>query len=131
MDLYKLLTIDGVEITEHGRTLKVDEEIAANDIDLASGHRRRYYSKNKQKFSINWKYLPSVQSVTVDGRVGQSYLSNLVNTRASVTVGIELAPGEGYTEYECFIDSYSEKLIRRHLPTKCSYYDVEISLVAV
>jgi hypothetical protein len=131
MDLYKLLTIDGTEVTEHGRTLKIDEEIAANDIDLASGHRRRYYSKNKQKFSINWKYLPDVQNITIDGRGGRSYLSNLVNTRASVTVGVELIPGEGFTEYECFIESYSEKLIRRHLPTKCSYYDIELSLVEV
>ena len=48
MYLYKLLTINGTEVTEHGRKIKIDEEIAANDIDLASGHRRRYYSNNKQ-----------------------------------------------------------------------------------
>ena len=46
MDLYKLLTINGTEVTEHGRKVKINEEISANDIDLASGHRRRYYSKN-------------------------------------------------------------------------------------
>lgn len=129
MSIYKLLTIDGTEITEHGRTLSIAEEIAANDVDLASGHRRRYYSKNKQKFSLSWKYLPDLQNATADGRVGRNYLSNLANTRVTVTVGIELTPGGGFTEYECFIESYSESIERRHLDTKCSYYNVELSLV--
>lgn len=129
MDLYKLFTIDGDEITEQGRKIKIDEEIAANDIDLASGYRRRYYSKNKQKFSISWTYLPDSSAKTVDGRNARNYLNTLINSTSKVTVAIELAPGEGYTEYECYIDSYSEKLVRRDFTTKCSYYDVELSLV--
>jgi len=129
MYLYKLLSINGTEVTEHGRTIKIDEEISANDIDLASGHRRRYYSNNKQKFNISWTWLPDLAAHTVDSRDGRAFLNSLINATSSVLVGIELSPGEGYTEYNCFIDSYSESLVRRDPSSKCSYYDISLSLV--
>lgn len=128
MTIQKLLTINSTEITEHNRKITVNEEIAAQDIDLASGHRRRFYSRNKRKFDISWSYLPNLQAQTVDGRVGRDFLNNIANSSASATVGIELEPNGGLTSYDCYIDSYSETLIRREYSTQCAYYDVSLSL---
>lgn len=128
MSIYKLLTINSTEITEHNRKLSVTEEIAANDINLASGHRRRFYSRNKKQFQLSWTYLPSLQSKTVDGRVGRDFLHTLANGSALASVSIELEPEAGFTTYECYIDSYSEDLVRREYATQCSYYDVSLTL---
>ena len=128
MSIQKLLTINSTEITEHNRKITVNEEIAAQDVDLASGHRRRFYSRNKRKFDISWSYLPSLQAQTVDGRVGRDFLNNIANSSASVAVGIELEPNGGLTSYDCYIDSYSETLIRREYSTQCAYYDVSLTL---
>lgn len=128
MSIYKLLTINSTEITEHNRKLSVTEEIAANDIDLASGHRRRFYSRNKKQFQLSWTYLPSLQSKTVDGRVGRDFLHTLANGSALASVSIELEPEAGFTTYECYIDSYTEDLVRREYSNQCSYYDVSLTL---
>ena len=128
MTIQKLLTINSTEITEHNRKVSVSEQIAANDIDLASGHRRRYYSRNKRQFNLTWSYLPSLQAQTVDGRVGRDFLNTIANSSASATVGIELEPNGGLTSYDCYIDSYSETLIRREYSTQCAYYDVSLTL---
>lgn len=128
MSIHKLLSINSTEITEHNRKISVAEQIAGNDIDLASGHRRRYYSRNKKQFLLNWSYLPSQQSKTVDGRVGRDFLYSLANGSAVATVLIELSPGE-YETFDCYIESYSESLLRREYETQCSYYDVSLNLV--
>ena len=128
MTIQKIITINSTEITEHNRKISVSEQIAGNDIDLASGHRRRYYSRNKRQFNLTWSYLPSLQAQTVDGRVGRDFLNNIANSSASVAVGIELEPNGGLTSYDCYIDSYSETLIRREYSTQCAYYDVSLSL---
>lgn len=127
MSIQKLLTINSNEITEHNRKISITEQIAANDIDLASGHRRRYYSRNKKQFGLNWTYLPSLQSKTVDGRVGRDFLYSLANGSSVATVVIEQSPGE-FETYDCYIDSYSEDLIRREYTTQCSYYNVSLTL---
>ena len=127
MTISNLLSINSTEITEHNRKVSISEQIAAEDIDLASGHKRRYYSRNKKEFSLNWSYLPSLQSKTVDSRVGRDFLYSLANGSSVATVRIELAPGE-YETFECYIASYSEELVRREYTTQCSYYDVSLTL---
>jgi len=127
MSIHKLLSINSTEITEHNRKISISEQIAADDIDLASGHKRRYYSRNKKQFSLKWSYLPSLQSKTVDNRVGRDFLYSLANGSAAATIIIELSPGQ-YQTLDCYIDSYSEDLIRRDYTSQCSYYDVSLTL---
>jgi hypothetical protein len=45
------MTINGTEVTEHNRKLSISEQISANDVDLASGHRRRYFTTNKKQLA--------------------------------------------------------------------------------
>ena len=129
MSIVNLVSINGQEVTEHGRTFASSETMTVNDIDLASGHRRRFYKDNKKQFQFSWKYLPSLQSSSVDNRKSQAYLVALGDVRGTVTLLIQTVPDGAYDEYTCYVDSYSETLIRRDFSTQCSYYDVSLTLV--
>jgi len=115
------------EITEHGRKVSSSIEQSGSDVELARGRIKRYVKKNKRSFSLSFNYLPSLQSHTADGRKGRDYINSLFQTKGVVYVLVKLDPDDEYREYECFINSYSERLIRREMNTNCSYYDVSIS----
>lgn len=128
MSIQHIVTFNGNEITEHNRKLVIAEQLSVSDIELSNGNRRRFYRNNKKSFTLNWSYLPSLETKTVDLRKGQIFLSNLANTTSSVLVTIQTEPDGLYEPIYCFIDSYEEKLLRRDLATQCSYYDVSMTL---
>ena len=128
MTIANLLSINSTELTAHGRKISVSEQISANDIDLASGHRRRFYTTNKKQFSLSWSYLPSLSNKTVDSSAARDFLFGIANTSNHVSVAVQLDPNGTFEQYNCYVDSYSETLIRRDLTTACSYYDVSMTL---
>jgi hypothetical protein len=126
--LTHLLSINGQEITEHNRKFNSSVEQGGSDVELSRGKVRRYISKNKRTFSLNFTYLPNNTDSTVDGRVGRDYLASIANTRGTVTVSIQISPADDIKTYTCFVNSYTEKLVRRDIPSACAYYDVSIEL---
>ncbi len=128
MSIQHIVTFNGNEITEHNRKLVIAEQLSVSDIELSNGNRRRFYRNNKKTFTLNWSYLPSLETKTVDSRKGQIFLSNLANTTSSVLITIQTEPDGPYDPIYCFIDSYEEKLLRRDFATQCSYYDVSMTL---
>jgi len=129
MSIVNLITINGEPVTEHNRAFSSSEIMTVNDIDLASGLRRRFYKDNKKQFQFNWKYLPNKQSKTIDNCKSQEYLFNISNIRGTVTMLIQTLPNGSYDQFTCYVDSYSETLIRRDFSSQCSYYDVSLTLV--
>lgn len=127
--LTHLITIDGEEITEHNR--KFSETFAQNgtDTELARGVIKRYIQKNKRNFNLSFTYLPSLITHTVDGRKGQAYLKEKAEKRGTVAVTIKVDPNETAQSYVCYVESYSETLVRRDIQSGCSYYDVNISIL--
>lgn len=128
MSIVKLLSLDGVEITEHSRKYSGSESIAASDVELDSGINKRYIQKNKKSLSLSFSYLPSLAIHTVDARVGRNYLQTIANKRGKVAVYIQLGPEESPQQYDAYVTSYSETLIKRDVSTQCAYYDVSIAL---
>jgi hypothetical protein len=128
MSIVKLLSLDGVEITEHSRKYSGSESIAASDVELDSGINKRYIKKNKKTLSLSFTYLPSLSIHTVDARVGRNYLQTIANKRGKVAVYIQLGPEESPQQYDAYVTSYSETLIKRDVATQCAYYDVSIAL---
>lgn len=128
MSIVKLLSLDGVEITEHSRKYSGSESIAASDVELDSGINKRYFKKNKKTLSLSFSYLPSLAIHTVDARVGRNYLQSIANKRGKVAVYIQLGPEESPQQYDAYVTSYSETLIKRDVSTQCAYYDVSIAL---
>lgn len=123
-----LLKLGGEEITEHNRRIDSSINQSGSDVELNRGIIKRYVKRNKRSFSISFSYLPTSYEKTVDGRKGRDYLLNLFRQKQPVELKIKLDPNEEYRTYTCFFNSYSEKLIRRDLPTDCAYYDVNIEL---
>lgn len=126
--LVHLLSINGYEITEHNRKISSTVEQAGSDVELSRGKIRRYIRKNKKTFSLSFSYLPTNTDKTVDGRRGRDYLNSIANTRGTVTVSIKMSPEDGFETYTCFVNSYTEKLVRRDISSGCAYYDVTIEL---
>jgi hypothetical protein len=124
--LSTLIKINGERITEGSRSTQIETLQSGSDVELARGVVKRYVKKNKKKFSISFTYLPNTHEKTVDGCKGRDYLSSISQTRGTVTVTIKLDPLSGYEDYTCYVNSYSEKLIRRDIPEACNYYDVSI-----
>ena len=118
----------GCEITEHGRKFSSEIQQSGSDVELARGRIKRYVQKNKRTFSLSFSYLPTLQEKTADGRKGRDYMNELAQTRGIVYLLIKLDPNDEYREYTCYINSYSERLLRRDLETNCAYYDVSIGL---
>lgn len=123
-----LIAINSQPITEHNRRTSIETNQSGADVELHSGRLKRYYKKNKQLFSLDFKYLPNTHEKTVDGRKGRDYLHSIAQTRGTVTVSIKLDPEKGYASYTCYVISYSESLIRRDIPNNCEYYDVTMVL---
>lgn len=116
------------EITEHGRTYSGDVLQSGNNVELARAVVKKYFKVNKRKFSFSFKYLPNNTDKTIDGRKGRDYLLQMSEHRGLVYLLIKLNPSDGYVEYPCYINSYSEKLVKRDIANKCAYYDVSIEL---
>ena len=126
--LVHLLSINGQQITEHNRKISLTIDQSGADIELARGVLRRYIRKNKKSFNLSFSYLPNTTEKTADGRVGRDYLNSIANIRGTVSVSIKMSPEDEFETYVCFVNSYTEKLVRRDIGNQCSYYDVTIDL---
>ncbi len=123
-----LVVINGEQITEHGRTFDLNYRFNSVDLDLANGNKRRFIKKNKNVYSLSFRYLPTKQEKTIDGRKARDFLYNLAKTPSSATLSIKLDPSEPFYNTIVHVNSYTETLIRRDLPNQCAYYDVSITL---
>jgi hypothetical protein len=126
--IVKLLSLDGIEITEHNRKYSGTESIASSDVELDSGINKRYIRKNKQTLSLSFTYIPSLAIHTVDARVGRNYLQTIANKRGKVAVIVQLDPEGSPLQFDAYVTSYSETLIKRDVANQCAYYDVTLAL---
>lgn len=122
------LTINGTEVTNHGRTVSFTEEANVSDVETSAGRLRRFYQPNKKSIQLQFSYLPNTSDKTADGRVGRDFLEGLARTAPRVLVNYKDVPSNPNKEFYGFITSYSETIIRRDLPTQCTYYDVQFTI---
>ena len=54
MAINALISFNGTEITEHGRTYNDSIVMNNNDIELANGNSRRFYKPSKKSFKFSW-----------------------------------------------------------------------------
>ena len=125
------ITLNGTEVTNHGRTVTLSEMVNTSDVETASGRLRRFYQPNKKSVSLTFTYLPNTSEKTADGRVGRDFLEGLARTAPKVLVNYKDVPTGLNKEFYGFITSYTESIVRRDLPTQCTYYDVQFSIEEV
>lgn len=125
-----LISLDGVELSDHGR--KFDESLDNRMVEneLASGAKRRYPKAQKRKFSFTWTYVPSASASTTDGKGGRDAIRGKAYLGTSMVLVIRNSAG-GSENYTVFVESYSEKLIRRNFVENEFFWDIDLELVEV
>ena len=127
-----LVTLAGTQLSDHNRSGFQDEiEELKTDNRTVNGTLRRYYVGSKKKVSLSWEYLPALDSQTADGQAGRNTLKSLHDTymNAAVTLTykeVNASNVQVNVNMTCFIDSYSETLIKRY---NNQYWDVEMTFV--
>lgn len=127
MSVISFLSINGEPVTEQGRTISSSMQIGASEVVLEAGIKKRYIKTNKRSFSIQWKWLPSIESHTIDNRKSRNFLKNLSLTKNKILVSIKLEHNSNNETFYAYINEYSETLIRRVVEDACDYYDVSIT----
>jgi hypothetical protein len=122
------LSINGAEITNHGRTVSITENINVSDVEMSSGRIKRFYRPNKKSISLSFRYLPNTEDKTADGRVGRDFIENLASNSPRVLISYKDVPTGPNKTFYGFISDYREIIIRRDLPTQCTYYDVTLTI---
>ena len=131
MSVISFLSINGEPVTEQGRTISSSMQIGASEVVLEAGIKKRYIKTNKRSFSIQWKWLPSIESHTIDNRKSRNFLKNLSLTKDKILVSIKLEHNSNNETFYAYINEYSETLIRRVVEDACDYYDVSITFEEV
>jgi len=131
MSITKMVTLDGTEITEHGKKFSDNESISASDVELDSGINKRYIRKNKKVFNLSFTYLPNLAAYTVDGRAGRDFLKSLAQKRGTISLVTKLSPESSDESFTVYATSYSETLIKRDVENRCAYYDVSMGFEEV
>lgn len=126
--LAHLVVLENEEITEHNRKITSTIAMSGSDVELSRGVLKRYPQRNKRTFVLDFQYLPNTTDKTVDGRKGRDYLKTVTATKNTVSFKVKLDPNEDFRTYSCFINSYTETLIRRDIADACSYYNVSMEL---
>lgn len=128
MSINALIKLNGIEITEHGRTYSRNSNFENYDLELASGHTRRFYKEVDGIFNFSWRYLPDKTSSTIDGRASRNYINSIVESGANVLLEIKETHDGEFAVYECMITEYTEVMLRNHLQSQCRYYDVSLNM---
>lgn len=121
-----LLSLDGIELSDHGRTFTQDRVDRITQIELANGNRKQYVKGIKRKFNIEWTWLPSADAQTSDTKAGRDTLRGLLLDGNTHTLIVrDMASGSTNT-YTVFVDSYNETIKRRDNPNNLHYYDISV-----
>jgi len=98
---------------------------------LASGKTKRFFKDPKRNFQLSFTFLPNSSDRTVDGRPGRDFLKNLFEQPGPLALKIKTSASDKPEEYEVFVASYREDLIRREVQFQASYFDVQIDMAEV
>lgn len=124
-----LLKIDDERLTDQGRSpLSISREERSVINELASGLRKKYVKGVKHTFSFGWTLLPSASEQTIDGGLGRNILSQKFGFEGGLHILVVEDDALGFQEFNVFIDSYSEELVRRDPASGIFLWNVSMEL---
>lgn len=125
-----LITLNGIELTDQGRTLSESREERAVSVQLANGKIKKYVMGEKHRWSVSWTWLPNASSLTYDGKAARDTIRPLAYTGNTYSFTIKSTVGENpLASYTVFIESYEEEVVRRDTINNEFYYNVSIELM--
>ncbi len=123
-----LMSLDGVELSDHGRKFSSDKIQKIVQVELANGTRKQYVKATKRNFKMQWSWLPNGDSSTSDGFAGRDTLKSLcMNENTHTLVLRDLASGSTQN-FTVFVDSYSEDIARRDYKGGIYFYNITVEL---
>lgn len=121
------IKVDAVDLTDQGRSpVSVQRDERSVIVELASGKRKKYIKGIKHIFSMEWKWLPSDDTNTIDGFAGRdSLVANFAESGNTHTLIFRDEIG-GSDTYTVFVSDYTENLIRRS-PNEEFFWEVAMT----
>jgi hypothetical protein len=119
-------------LTDQGRTFDSAKDERAITVTLASGLIRKYFLPVKYTFSIAWSTLPNRSALVFDGKGARDAIKDLVDSQQLLTLTVQRAsdgsPKGATTSYDVWVESYTEKILRRDAKSNSIWYDVQLEL---
>lgn len=134
--LVPLLLLDNMPLTDQNR--KFDDSFKPVFVENKNWNntKSRYYKRangGKTSFRISWDWLPSDRESTIDKRFARDFISEKamdpdIHTLTVITYGENPEDVFEKTDYNVFISSYSENLIRRDLSSEVYFWSCSLDL---
>lgn len=122
------ILIDNQPLTDQGREpINIARVEKSTIVETATGKKRKYVKAIKKTFSTRWNWLPDQEGDTIDGGMGRVKMLNLLcDDMAQIHVLRLYDRNGGYREYNVFVSSYTETLIRRDPHTGMHIWMVDV-----
>lgn len=139
------------KLTDHNRQpIQSNPELIEKAERMANGRMRKYVIAKKEKFSTDWKYVPTKTIECVDGNQGPSWIESFYNANVKMPIYLKIVSSEisidpstgsvpdnfyfkPATEeskvYSVFITGFSKTLIHRTKTT--DYVDMTIEFTEI
>jgi len=122
-----LVRLNDTDLTDQGRTFDEDRDERAVENTTANGTIKKYIIAEKRTWNFGWSMLPQNASDTYDEKGARDTIKALAMVGNTVTLRVRNSYGEEYI-YTVWIESYSEKLVRRDFISNIFLYDISLSL---
>ena len=127
MALPNLISLNGYEFTDQGRTYSESRDERSVPVQLSSGITKKYFMSIKKSFSIEWNMLPSTSTQTYDHKSARDDLKTIMDVQDVLTLVVRTPIGSSAT-YTVWVESYSEDIVRRDYINNTIWYNVKLSL---
>lgn len=137
------------KLTDHNREpISANPELIEAANRMANGKMRKYVVAKKMKFSVDWTYIPTKTSLTVDGHKSSAWLDAFYQAYAGLPVHIKIInsdidfvpiPGnvpsdssfrtsqQNSTTYTVFITAYSSTVLHRTVESDYAKMNIEFT----
>jgi hypothetical protein len=128
--LVTFLQIDGVTITDDGRTFNSNLVDKIVDVENSAGENDRWVEAHKKKFSFKWDKLPSQDNKTSDKCGARDTLFAIIEREKDHLIAIRNQTDmSAFTYYNVLVDSYSEEIVIRDTTVGSILYNVTLELI--
>lgn len=131
-----LLLLDGIPLTDQNRKFSISHKPVFVEKKNWNSSKSRYYKRSdsgRQSFTLSWEWLPSDNQYTIDKRQARNFIKEKsmdldAHTLTVITYGENPEDVFQETEYNVFITSYTEDLVRRDLGTGTYFWKCDIEM---
>lgn len=124
--------LDSIPLTDQGRSpVSVTREEKFTENELANASKRRYFRGVKHTWSFSWTFLPDEDEQTFDKYAARNTIKELIGDKGKDHVLKFYDSTWSYKEYEVFVESYQEDLVRRDAGGNMFFWEVSISFTEI